>query len=102
MPAPTGGATTNLEFVRGSAVLSPDAVTAVKQFAATRGGATILVTGYGDAEASDPAAQTVGLSLGLSRAQAVANELAKNGVPAGTVRVSAEASGRGVAMHLLQ
>jgi outer membrane protein OmpA-like peptidoglycan-associated protein len=101
MPAPTGGASTHLEFVRGSAAVSPATETAVKQFAATRGAATILVTGYGDAEAGDPTAQTVALSLALSRAQAVANALGKDGVPAGSVRVAAEASGRGVALRLL-
>jgi outer membrane protein OmpA-like peptidoglycan-associated protein len=101
MPA-LGRAAANLEFVRGSAALSPETSAAVKQFAAGRGSATILVTGYGDAESSDPAAQTVALSLGLSRAQAVANALTADGVPTGSVRVNAEASGRGVALHLLQ
>jgi outer membrane protein OmpA-like peptidoglycan-associated protein len=101
MPTPVGGASTSLEFARGSAALSPETSAAVKQFAASHAGASILVTGYGDAEASDPAAQTVALSLGLSRAQAVANALAADGVPAAAVRVSAEASGRGVALRLL-
>jgi outer membrane protein OmpA-like peptidoglycan-associated protein len=102
MPAPASSTATTLEFPRGSAALSPQASDAVKRFAAQRGRATVLVTGYGDAESGDPAAQTVALSLGLSRAQAVANALTADGVPAGAVRVSAEASGRGVAMRLLQ
>jgi len=102
MPSPATGASTQLEFVRGTATLSPEVTAAVKQFATTRGAAAILVTGYGDAEGSDPAAQTVALSLGLSRAQAVANALSADGVPAASVRVAAEAGGRGVVLRLLQ
>ena len=44
---------------------------------------------------SDPDAQAAALSLGLSRAQAVANALVADGVPATAVRVGAEAGGRG-------
>ncbi len=102
MPAAASGPSTSLEFARGSATVSAETAAAVKQFAATRGNGTVLVTGYGDAEGSDPSAQTVALSLGLSRAQAVANALAANGVPAAAVRVNAEAGGRGVVLRLLQ
>jgi outer membrane protein OmpA-like peptidoglycan-associated protein len=102
MPTPAGGPATNLEFPRGSAALLPSTSAAVKQFAASHGKSMILVTGYGDTESYDPAAQTVALSLGLSRAQAVANALAADGVPGGSVRVTAEAGGRGVALRLLQ
>ena len=102
MPAPATAASALLEFTRGTAALSPETTAAIKQFAGARGKATVLVTGYGDAEGSDPTAQTVALSLGLSRAQAVANALEANGVPAGSVRVAAEAGGRGVVLRLLQ
>jgi len=102
MPAPAAAASALLEFTRGTAALSPETTAAIKQFAGARGKATVLVTGYGDAEGSDPTTQTVALSLGLSRAQAVANALQADGVPPGSVRVAAEAGGRGVALRLLQ
>ena len=53
----------------------------LKAFAARRGNGAIAVTGYGDATSSDPDAQSAALSLGLSRAQAMANALTGDGVP---------------------
>ncbi|MBN8873497.1 MAG: OmpA family protein [Rhodospirillales bacterium] len=96
----SGGA--RIGFAPGSAALSPEAAASVKQFAASRGGSTVVVTGYGDATGSDVAAQTAALSLGLSRAQAIANALTAAGVPQGAVRVGAEAAGRGARLLLLQ
>jgi outer membrane protein OmpA-like peptidoglycan-associated protein len=89
-------------FVSGSAALSPTAAQEVKAFAAKRGAGVIAVTGHGDAASSDPAAQTAAVSLGLSRAQAVANALTAAGVPAASVRINAEAAGRGASLRLLQ
>ena len=89
-------------FLAGDSSLSPPAADEVKAFAAKRGTATIAVTGYGDATASDPDAQSAALTLGLSRAQAVLDALKADGVPATAVRVSAEASGRGASMYLVK
>jgi outer membrane protein OmpA-like peptidoglycan-associated protein len=101
-PTPTGGTAARIGFPPGSAALSPEDAASVKQFAGKRGNATIVVTGYGDAAGSDLAAQTTALSLGLSRAQAVANALTAAGVPLAALRVGAEAAGRGARMSLLQ
>ncbi len=89
-------------FVEGSASLSPPATDEVKTFAGKRGNGVIVVTGFGDAASSDPAAQSAAVVLGLSRAQAVADALKQAGVPGNAIRVSAEASGRGASLRLLQ
>ncbi len=102
MPAPPSVNATRVAFAPGSAALSPEDTAAVRELAAKRGNATIAVTGYGDASGSDVTAQTTALSLGLSRAQAVANALTTAGVPASAVRVGAEAAGRGARVLLLQ
>jgi outer membrane protein OmpA-like peptidoglycan-associated protein len=102
MPAPAAGTVARIGFAPGSAALTPDEAAAVKQFAAKRGTGTTAVTGFGDAAGSDLTAQTTALSLGLSRAQAVANALTAAGVPQASVRVGAEAAGRGARMLLLQ
>jgi outer membrane protein OmpA-like peptidoglycan-associated protein len=101
-PTPPGGTAARIGFSPGSAALSPEDAASVKQFAGKRGNATIVVTGYGDAAGNDLAAQTAALSLGLSRAQAVANALTAAGVPQGAMRVGAEAAGRGARISLLQ
>lgn len=102
MPAPASGNAARVGFAPGSAALSPDDAAAIKQFAAKRGSATIVVTGYGDVAGNDLTAQTTALSLGLSRAQAIANALTAAGVPPSAVRVGAEAAGRGARLLLLQ
>jgi outer membrane protein OmpA-like peptidoglycan-associated protein len=99
-PPPPNAVT--VEFVPGSAALPPGANDVLKGVAAKRGKALIAVTGYGDATSPDPDAQTAALSLGLSRAQAVANALAGDGVPPASVRVGAEAGGRGASVRLVQ
>jgi outer membrane protein OmpA-like peptidoglycan-associated protein len=104
-PLPTAPQAANaitVEFVPGSAALPPGAAAVLKGVAAQRGKAVIAVTGYGDASSSDPDAQSAALSLGLSRAQAVANALTGDGVPTGSVRVGAEAGGRGASVRLVQ
>ena len=96
-----------IQFPGGGATLSPTAQDTIKQFAAQRLKATsvqpdVLVTGHGDAASSDPTVQSVALSLGLSRAQAVANALIANGVPSAAIRLGSEAAGRGASLRLLQ
>jgi outer membrane protein OmpA-like peptidoglycan-associated protein len=101
-PVPSGGVTATIVFLEGTSNLSQPAADEVKSFAAKRGKATIGVTGYGDAASSDPAAQSVALNLGLSRAQSIVESLKAAGVPGDAIRISAEASGRGALLHLLQ
>ena len=64
--------------------------------------APIAVTGYGDAASSDPAGAVRGAEPGLARAQSIVEALKAAGVPGNAIRVSAEASGRGASLHLLQ
>ncbi|HVC63697.1 MAG TPA: hypothetical protein VND19_25435 [Acetobacteraceae bacterium] len=101
-PAPRANNATTVEFVLGSAILPPGAADVLKGVVAKRGQAVIAVTGYGEAKSDDPDAQSAALSLGLSRAQAVANVLTGDGVPAAAVRVGAEAGGRGASLRLIQ
>jgi outer membrane protein OmpA-like peptidoglycan-associated protein len=101
-PAPQAANAITVEFVTGSTALPPGAADVLKGVAAQRGKAVVAVTGYGDATSSDPDAQSAALSLGLSRAQAVANALTADGVPATAVRVGAEAGGRGASVRLVQ
>jgi outer membrane protein OmpA-like peptidoglycan-associated protein len=100
--APQAPGGTSVAFPPGAATLQADASQTIKAFAGSRGGASVAVTGYGDADSSAPAAQAAAMSLALSRAQAVANALTANGVPASAIRINAEAAGRGAAMRLLQ
>ncbi len=102
MPAASPGPSATVVFTEGSQSLSPPAADEVKAFAGKRTSGTIIVTGYGDAASSDLAAQSAALTLGLSRAQAVVEALKQAGVPGNAIRVSAEASGRGASLLLLQ
>jgi outer membrane protein OmpA-like peptidoglycan-associated protein len=103
-PTPPAGAanTVNVTFVTGSAELQASATTTLKQLAARRGNGIIAVTGYGDATSNDPNAQSAALTLGLSRAQAMAGALTAAGVPASAVQVDAAAVGRGGTARLVQ
>jgi outer membrane protein OmpA-like peptidoglycan-associated protein len=94
-PVPVG-------FEPRSPVLPADSAAALKALAGTRKNATILVTGFGEAASSDPQAQSNALTLALGRAQAMAAALAKDGVPAGSVRVDAQAAGRGGVARLVE
>jgi outer membrane protein OmpA-like peptidoglycan-associated protein len=102
MPAPSAGQSATIVFVERASNLSQPATDEVKAFATKRGNGTISVIGYGDAVSSDPDAQSAALNLGLSRAQAIVDTLKAAGVPGNAIRVSAEASGRGAALQLLQ
>jgi outer membrane protein OmpA-like peptidoglycan-associated protein len=101
-PAPSAPGAATIVFLEGAANLSQPATDEVKAFAAKRGNAPIGVTGYGDAVSSDPSAQSVALDLGLSRAQSIVEALKAAGVPGNAIRISAEASGRGASLRLLQ
>jgi outer membrane protein OmpA-like peptidoglycan-associated protein len=100
--APTPANTVNVIFISGSAELSASATDTLKQLAAKRGNGIIAVTGYGDAASDDPSAQSGALTLGLSRAKAMATALTSAGVPASAVQVDAEAIGRGGTARLVQ
>ena len=103
MPRCAGaGPNATIVFTEGSASLSAPATDEVKAFASKRASGTIVVTGYGDAASSDPSAQSAAVTLGLSRAQAIVDALKQDGVPGNAIRVSAEASGRGASLLLLQ
>lgn len=101
-PQPSGANDTTVSFDPGSSVLTPATSEAVKQIALRRKGATIVLTGYGDATASDPTAQATALGLAVSRARAVSSALQAAGVPAGSIQIGGEAAGRGVLIRLLQ
>nr|WP_294577904.1 OmpA family protein [uncultured Rhodopila sp.] len=101
-PATPGISSASIVFVEGSTALAAPAADEVKTFAASRGKGIIVVTGYGDSASSDPSAQSAALGIGLARANAIADALKADGVPADAVRVNAEASGRGASLRLLQ
>ncbi len=92
---------TPVRFQPGSAVLLPDQAGVLRALAGRRGKAPVSVTGYGDAGADTPDAQSDALSLGLQRAQAMSAVLGTYGVPAAEIRIAAEAFGRGGTVRLL-
>jgi outer membrane protein OmpA-like peptidoglycan-associated protein len=98
-PAPqrplVAGAPAPVAFPRGSATLPTSAYAALKSLAQQRGGGSIAVVGFGDAAGGDPAAQQAALPLALARARAIATYLEASGVPAGSLRIDAEAAGSG-------
>ena len=100
--APAAASAISLTFVTGSADLPALAADQLKQLAGRRGNGVIAVTGYGDAASDDPDAQAAALTLGLSRAKAMAAALAADGVPASAVQMDAEAIGRGGSARLVQ
>ena len=102
-PKATAAASTiSLTFIGGSADLPALAADQLKQLASRRGNGMIAVTGYGDAASNDPDAQAAALTLGLSRAKAMAAALTAAGVPASAVQMDAEAIGRGGSARLVQ
>lgn len=101
-PSTSAANTVSVTFVTGSTALPASAADSLKQLAAKRGSGIIAVTGYGDAASNDPDAQSTALTLGLSRAQAMAAVLTTAGVPSSAVQVDATASGRGGTARLVQ
>ncbi len=89
-----------IEFAAGSDQLGGDALARLKVFARTRGNHTIEVTGFGDIDSDDAAAQVTGLKLALGRARAIAGFLTGVGLPPSALRVSAVAQGHGGAARL--
>jgi outer membrane protein OmpA-like peptidoglycan-associated protein len=98
--APDGRAVA-IPFAVGSAVLPAEALPPIKQLAARRGGASIAITGFGEATSSEPAAQAAALPLALDRARAVASELGRDAVPGTAVRIAAEPQGSGAVARLV-
>jgi outer membrane protein OmpA-like peptidoglycan-associated protein len=101
-PATIAGDAVTVPFPNGSALLPASASAPLKQLAAKRGGATIAVVGYGEADGATPDAQSTALTLGLARAQAMAAVLTASGVPAGAVQIDAQAIGHGGSARLVQ
>jgi outer membrane protein OmpA-like peptidoglycan-associated protein len=99
-PAPDGPQIA-IPFASGSAVLQANVLPTIKALAAGRGGARIAVVGFGDATATDPAAQLAALPLALDRARAVANQLQFIGVPGPVIAITAEPQGSGATARLV-
>ena len=95
---------TDLDFTLGSSVLGATALDRIRDIAVERGerAVAIAVTGHGEATSPDSATQAAGLELGLARARAIATALTAQGVPASSIRMNAEATGRGASLRLLQ
>jgi outer membrane protein OmpA-like peptidoglycan-associated protein len=95
-PPPTAPATGVLVmFTPGSSTLPPSASLNLRRYALAHKGATVTVTGHGDATATTPDAQSRALDLALRRAQAIAASLVQAGVPLTKLNLTAEATGRG-------
>lgn len=92
----------NLAFVPGSANLSQPDQLALKELAARRGNKIIEALGRGEATSALPAAQETAITLGFSRAQAIAKALQADGVPEGAIQVMSLAGGRGGAAKLVE
>ncbi len=91
-----------LAFEPGSPVLPAASAEALRALAKRRGGHAIAAIGYGDADSADPAVQAKALTLGLQRAQAIAQALAADGVPEQSVRLEAQAGGRGGSARIIE
>ncbi len=98
--APAAG--TPIDFVSGTDTMLGGQSGALHAIAARRGGGAIVVHGYGDAAAADPDTQSQALSVATLRARTVAEALQAEGVPAGSIRLRAEAFGRGASVRLVQ
>lgn len=86
----------SVQFAPGSADLPAEGQGPLRTLAARRGASVLLVTGGGDAVGSPEA-----LALGLRRAQAIAAVLRAAGVPETSIRIEAQATGRGGSARLL-
>jgi len=97
-PAPRDSAPVSLAFEPGSAILSPDAVTALASIAQAHGSAAILAGGFGE-QAATP--DDGALTLALERAQAIADALTAAGAPPHAIRLTAAAAGSGGFVQLV-
>jgi hypothetical protein len=91
-PLPPNKPPVLLAFQRGSAVLPFEDVGPLLAVAAQRGGAHVLVGGFGDGAS---------LTLALARAQRLANQLTANGVPPGAINLVASRDGSGGFVQLV-
>jgi hypothetical protein len=99
LPPPAAG--TPIFFATASAVLPTSQMQALKDFASHRGRAGVEVIGLGEASSDTPDGQATAVALGLARARAVAEALAGLRVPQASIRVGADAFGRGAVLRLL-
>ncbi len=97
-PPPSG---TRVFFGADSTVLSQSQAQAVRDFLKGAGGRTIEVIGLGDAADDTPEGQATAIALALGRARAVADAMAAQHVPPETIRIGANAFGRGAVLRLL-
>jgi outer membrane protein OmpA-like peptidoglycan-associated protein len=98
-PAPKDGVPVALGFVPGSALLNFDSAQALSGIAASRGAASVLVAGFGDA--AGPPGDTAALNLALARAARLAAGLTAAGVPPTAIRLTAAAAGSGGYVQLV-
>ena len=97
-PAPAG---TQVFFADGSAVLPPNQTQALKDFLSHRRKQGIEVVGLGGAASDTPDGQAAAIELALRRARAVEHALEAQHVPASSIRLSANAFGRGAVLRLV-
>ncbi len=97
-PLPMG---TPVFFPVGSAALPESQTQPLKDFLSHRRGQIVEILGLGDAAADTPEGQATAIALGLARAQAVAAQLEALHVPAASLRLGADAFGRGAVLRLL-
>lgn len=92
----------SLQFPPGSDALSPGQDGTLSGLAIKRGATGIIyVHGFGDSGSDTPADQAQALTLASLRARSVADALRLHGVPAGAIRLRADAFGRGATAGLI-
>jgi hypothetical protein len=95
------GAPVVIPFTTGSAVLTLNDQQALLALAFRRGTHGVEIIGFGEAEGLDPQSEVQGVRLGVARARAIAALLLGYSVPLTGMHLSAEASGRGAAVRLV-
>jgi outer membrane protein OmpA-like peptidoglycan-associated protein len=98
--AAPAGSPVLVAFPPGSSTLPVESLVGLKLLARSRGDASVVIVGYGDTNAADAAAQSAAMPLALARARAIAANLLAAGVPAASLRITAEAQGQGGAARL--
>ncbi len=91
---------TQVYFADGSAVLGASQTQALKDFLSHRRKQGIEVVGLGGAASDTPDGQAAAVELALRRARAVAVALEAQRVPGSSIRLSADAFGRGAVLRL--
>jgi len=90
-----------LQFAAGSDTLNPGQSGTLRALAARRGAGSVFVHGFGDAASDAPQDQAQALTLAALRARSVADALEQEGVPAASIRIRANAFGRGASAGLI-